>query len=560
MLRKSTCVFTAMLLCGIFVFGIAGSPKATATASATIKVTSLSTSNCYPLTPLTLKVSGLKASTAITVRFKSRPSGRLIASEAPLSVKGSTIVVAVPLVLSSAGALSHGSATLTISQGTRTSVTRTIIIAPLPTDTTYGTQPGEISKYFLDLQASLLGERLDELEAVGAEYGIDTTSAQETLNSLLNGTLLSLNDVNRIIVDPTTVIDGPTTSSGETPVVDEQFIETMDQIYGAYLVNAFGSTSSGSLRPRLFAPSALRVIIGSIKNAASVNDAKEILESAGDNIWLQYTAVATGAAALLHEATNNKYLGQIAEALPIGVGLYNIGLAMENEGFTVADMVRASYQGDVQSYAADEAQLQTESDELLKVSVDGLITGLTNKMPEAVQLILDLSTPLVGSTSQLLYGAGEILGLAPQEYSADEEFLTLGKAIDSGPPQGTGFGLIQGQAQITSDAGVGAALDSTQLCCLSSNDEGINGMVDPDGSYELWYPLGVPDTNYSSLTLNVYDFVGNFNVSGPFTALAWEDLNLQSPVSGQATVAPTLSGVCNDTDWQDPDGDDPDCD
>jgi hypothetical protein len=559
-----SCATVVVLLCAATAYGIGGSTQARATTGTPIRVTALSTSNCYPLTPLTLHVDGLTAAGAITVRFALQPSGRLIASEKPLSVQGTSIVVAVPIVATQTGVLSHGSATLSIAQGGRVSATRHISIAPLPTDATYGMAPGQISKVFLDLQASMIGERLDELEAGGAEFGVDTTAAQETLNSLLNSTLQSLNDVNRIIADPTTVIDGPTTSSGFTPQVNEQFIETMDQIYGAYLVNAFGSyaSSSGSssaYRPQLFAPSILRTLVGLVKNAAVVNDAKDIYEKSGGNIWLQFTAVAAGSEAVLHQLSNNKYAGELAEGLPIAAGLLNIGFAAENEGFTFLDMMRAQYQGDSQSYQADLAQIELDKAELIKASGEGLLTGLVGELPSAYQLILDLSKPLVGSESELLQGAAELLGLAPLSYSADEEDVTLVQTMANDPPVGTGIGMITGVANVTSDAGVGAPLDSTQLCCVSSGGDGINGMVDPDGTYELWYPLGVPNTDYSSLTLNLYDFVGNFE-AGTFTALSWEDLNLTTPTPGQSTVAPTMSATCTDTDWQTPDGDDPDCD
>lgn len=562
--RQSFRFLVAAIVSCVSIYGLVALQPASAVAANHIKVTSLSTTTPYPLTSLTLSVSGLAGSKHVTVQFRSRPTGAFFVSEKPISVSGSSVVVAVPIYATNNGTMSHGNVTLRVLQGGRVSAVRQLAIAPLPTDATYGTKPGEISKYFLNLQAMMLGERINELEAVGAEFGIDTSKAQSVLNEFLDVTLNSMNDVNRIIADPTTVIDGPASSTAPTTRVNLQFIKSMDQVYGVYLLNEFGSSVSagGAVRPHLFAPTELRVLMGTITTASAVNDAKDIFEQAGNNIWIQAVAVSAGSSAFIHQLSGSKVAGALADGLPIAVAMFNVGLAAENEGFTVLDMMRAAYQGDVPSYAADYEQLKKDSDALMKASTDGLLTGVTAALPLRYQQIIALSTPLVGSESELLHSAAEMMGLAPLDYSTEETFVSVGAAMANNPTPGPKFGLIQGQANIANTAGIGAALDSTQLCCVGSPGVGINGIANPDGGFDLWYPLGIANTNYSSLTLNIYDFITSVqnNPGQPITALSWENLNLSSPTAGQATTAPTLTGTCVDSDWQNPDGDDPDCD
>jgi hypothetical protein len=108
-------------------------------------------------------------------------------------------------------------------------------------------------------------------------------------------------------------------------------------------------------------------------------------------------------------------------------------------------------------------------------------------------------------------------------------------------------------AQITNNAGVAAAQTGLNLCCFGAAQDGILGVADPSGSYDLLVPIGVPSTNYSNMTLSAFD---------PITGIALGStvVNL-SGISPNATVSlSTVSGTCNDPDRFSGDLDDPDCD
>ncbi|PYJ86995.1 MAG: hypothetical protein DME70_07315 [Verrucomicrobia bacterium] len=81
----------------------------------------------------------------------------------------------------------------------------------------------------------------------------------------------------------------------------------------------------------------------------------------------------------------------------------------------------------------------------------------------------------------------------------------------------------------------------------------IQGIADPGGNFDLFVPLGVPETDYSTLTFSVYDPISGI-------ALGDETVDLSGLNTSQPIQVPTVIGTCNDTDSGNPDGDDPDCD
>lgn len=115
------------------------------------------------------------------------------------------------------------------------------------------------------------------------------------------------------------------------------------------------------------------------------------------------------------------------------------------------------------------------------------------------------------------------------------------------------LGIATGTAQITNSQGVAAAQSSLNLCCFGAAQLGITGLADPAGNYDLLVPIGVANTNYPGLSINVFD---------PFTSLTLASTIVDlSGISPTATVkVPTMTGVCSDSDAFSGDLDDPDCD
>ena len=74
------------------------------------------------------------------------------------------------------------------------------------------------------------------------------------------------------------------------------------------------------------------------------------------------------------------------------------------------------------------------------------------------------------------------------------------------PPILGALGKVTGTASISSNQGIATPQSSLELCCHGTLGLGVQGIADSDGNYELFEPLGVSGTNYSNLTLSVFNF------------------------------------------------------
>src|SRR5205807_1078995 len=96
-----------------------------------------------PLTSLTIHVRGLSRGAKVSVTFSDR-SGFLV-SESPVSTTTSSVVVGVPVYCNSkTGALTAGRVSITVVQGTRKSLARTLTIRQLPSASAQGMPLGEV--------------------------------------------------------------------------------------------------------------------------------------------------------------------------------------------------------------------------------------------------------------------------------------------------------------------------------------------------------------------------------------------------------------------------------
>ena len=126
-----------------------------------------------------------------------------------------------------------------------------------------------------------------------------------------------------------------------------------------------------------------------------------------------------------------------------------------------------------------------------------------------------------------------------------------GEAKQSNSPT-EGFVELQGQVIITFSQGTFLAAQSG--IGIQNVDGGtVTAFADPNGNYDMFFPLQSQFTNYSSLTIQVFDPIGNL-------ILATQIINLTNATSGTVVTIGTMTGTCNDPDAKSPDDDDPDCD
>ncbi|MDE1947216.1 MAG: hypothetical protein KGI35_01230 [Burkholderiales bacterium] len=80
------------------------------------------------------------------------------------------------------------------------------------------------------------------------------------------------------------------------------------------------------------------------------------------------------------------------------------------------------------------------------------------------------------------------------------------------------------------------------------------GICDASGNYILDVPLGMPLLTYNNLQLSAVDPVADNTLSSIVS------IDLSSLAARGVFTAPTLRGMCTDSDAGSPDSDDPDCD
>ena len=530
--------------------------KLTGAGHATINVTSVSTNSPTPLTTVILTTKGLKPGQPVSVTF-SNSAGFLVA-DTPIRVeKNGTVAVAVPMYIDPvSNTIGAGQVSLELSQKNSACVPISLNIQNLPPLSAYGTQLGQISHAFLVFQATLLGKRLGQLQAAQALLGVDTSAAQATVSSLLTSTILSRNDVDRIILNNSTIAGSGTLADGTPVQFDQTSVDLMDRLIAVALIQQFGSavqpSSQLGLAPSIvFAPASLAdtmdLIIPLLQNnnsiASLVQGAQEGLrsESGADTAY----ALIKGAAPLIALAALGAPAGL---ALAGGIAVIDISLA-----YTSVYADQQVLDGDLKLGAkssvlqGDVADLKDANVKALFATLDGFF-ATSSPLAELGQLNVLQGTieglSLISTTTQIAQGQGfEFLGSTDTTVASD-----LFKVSKS--PL---FGDVSGTANVQDTQGVAAAQSGLDLCCFGANQLGIVGVADPSGSFDLEVPLNVPGTDYTNLTLSLFD-------PSTQTTLNSETVDLSGLDTSTPVQVPVLTGTCNDSDASSPDGDDPDCD
>jgi hypothetical protein len=498
-----------------------GTKTATATITlSSIVISSLSTTSPTPLTPFTINASGVDPSSAITLTFSD--SSGFSVTENPIRVNssGSSMIAAVPLYINSAtGANEAGTVSLVITQGTQFSAPVSVDIQDLPTVASYGATPGQISHQALIFEAMVIGQRLNELQAFQALPGntVDTSAAQSELKTLLTPILNARSDVDSVIADSSTVISGGVSTTSGSPVqFDATALDIMDRVNGVFLSNVLnlsGANANNASRTRMLSDeqkkkqkgekarsedSELSTWIegmGLVTNLASSEESM-LTSLSPDKSFSSYSVSDYGTALTKTIGTSlstastlsgNKVLGMygaVFSALPA------IGTALGSEAAWV--------QGWVQG---DNSLMSTSQTEMNK------------GQPELLTNLADLSSTLVGASSfkdiykDAASGASAIFDMLSLVAQTEEAggFAAVNMQSpplsDTTPPSSTSQGL--GIAQGTITVSGSTAQSGLDFCCF--NDLGITGIVDADGNYESFIPLGASNTSYDDITLNATD-------------------------------------------------------
>jgi len=482
-----------------------------------------------------------------------------------------------------------------VTQGTRKSSPATIAVGDIPQLSDYGTSLGTISRTFYNFQIMMLGQEQGQLQAIQATNGnsVNTSSASSDVQNLLLGTIRARNDVDRVITSNSLAIPVGTLSGNLGQAnFDRNSLELEDRVIGWYLTNLASITgnggslsigyhrSFGKVRYRHAAGAGQRHTLGinfgktlsSIGNIAdavkSGFDIQAALNKGGPPLD-QALAVAGGLVGGMEAIGlgGPVVVGGLTVAATVGLAVAEV--VVINTGYEVgcniyAAMSQASPGGNGGAVQAGVAQIS-----------DLASTGIEAAM--SATLTLAMAPPGTGTVASLIYQAmNRSSSSGPQYIEADglvkedTTFVTSGvfqadqqTSVAEALQIDSTFSLqspdlyqqVLGIADISQSAGpLLGELPEVSLTTASSSPTLTSGIADESGNYQVWVPLGTIGVNYSGVNLQAFD-----PNTGSGTILASETVDLTPLQYGPETLA-TISGSCNDTDADNPDGDDPDCD
>ncbi|CEF49260.1 unnamed protein product [uncultured bacterium] len=529
-----------------------------------------------PLTPLTLSTTGIDPTSPVSVSFFN--SAGFSVSYQPIRVESDgTVVVAVPLYVDpSTNNVTSGTVSMILTQGSNSSPPISLDIQNLPTLDAYGTQLGEISHAVLVYEATLLGRRLNELQAFQILPGntVDTSQAQATLKSRLSAVIKARSDVDRVMIDNSVVIANGAFPDGAPIRFDKDSLDIMDRMNALFLTQTIvplaqssGLSSSGLSSSGLSSsasPLSQTTTASSGQAGLSASQLKDDLA-----VLEKITGVnAIGQSALKTSTVKNwtdiveasaTGLGGVAATLPKGVIEESSKYGLGALGSILGSVDILS------SVCADDAAFLygavTGDQALMNISLNAM-NSLDR--PKLFNAFTDLTLTLLGGPTfpDGWNNVSTVGGFIKSYYDFGEAALveadTKYQPIDleyptpfTSPTQG--IAQITGIADISSNQGIAAPQSSINLCCMGASALEIQGIADPSGDFDLFVPLGVPNTPYNSLTLNAFDFISDITLSS-------ETVDLSGLDTSQPVQVPTMISTCDDTDAGNPDGDDPDCD
>jgi len=534
------------------------------TVVARIAIGTLSSATPTPLTVLQIGTSGVNASNPVTLQF-SNSAGFSVSEQAIRVQSDGTVIAGVPLYVDpSTGQIGPGTVSLVLTQGTLSSDPATLSIQDLPALSTYGTQLGQISHAFLVFETLLHAKRLNQLQAAQQLLGtsIDTSTAQATAQTLIQGSVLARGDVDNVMLNSSAVLSWGTLPDGTLLQFDSTQLDVMDRVIAVYLAQQFGSfsrpASPGVMRAPLLTrePSGPRGMMTVSEVAACLGSDHTCAEQAAENVDASPNPTDTGLG--FWSGIGSVLLGPVSERLSSGVGMVggfiHVQEALDSmfQGIGLAANCNASTTcGSAQAQAIDNAV--TSSGVSFAIADFSLISHASSFANSYLgALVAELAAGAAPSQSAEAASLFASLGSS----GALQNALNVAQSIASKPDYTTvsaNLGIVTGLAQISNTAGTAAAQTGLNLCCFGTAQLGITGVADPAGNYDLLVPIGVPMTNYSNMTVSAVD-----PITG--TTLGSNVVNL-SGISPNATVSlSTVSGTCIDPDRFSGDLDDPDCD
>lgn len=501
-----------------------GSAELTITVSSSaVAITFLSTTSPLPLSPITINTSGVDPNSLSTISLQFSDSSGFSVTESPISVNtsGSMMIAGVPLYVSpSTGTTGPDTMSLVLTQGSKSSPPVTVNVQDLPSVSSYGATPGQISHATLVLEAMMIGRRLNQLQAFQALPGntVETTQAQSTLGQLLSSAISARSDVDGVTAKPSLVVPtGATLPNGSPIQFDQTALDMMDRINGLLVSEVFTASPPASPSARRRRTSRRPAIARSgrvqrntatdiftgidlITNIPGYEQA--ILAAYNANGFNIYTAGIYAKALSQTIGTSLAYssLAPGGEALGAYGAIFNmlptLGMFLGSD----TAWIQAWINGDTATMATAESAMQEGQADFYANMLGLYAAGVPNS--QTLSEIAGLATGSAGASTV----AGLVTAWAQlQNGSQGDQIAPIDlqsiPLSNTTPPSSPTQGIATVDGTITvPDQGISTPQSELEFCCI--NDLAIIGIVDADGDFEFFMPLGVASTNYSNLTLN----------------------------------------------------------
>ena len=506
---------------------VSGSAQLTVVAAvSTVSITSLSTTSPLPLTPMTINTSGVNPSLPMSLQFSDSSGFSVTESPIRVNASGSMMVIGVPLCINpSTGTTGPDTMSLVLTQGSQSSAPVIVNVQDLPSVGSYGATPGQISHAALVFEAMVIGQRINQLQAFQALPGntVDTTQAQSVLAQLLISIIQARSDVDSVTSNPSLVIPTGVTSSNGTPIqFDQTALDMMDRINGLLLSEVFSappptnpqmSNRRGLRRPaRMHLRSALPQQ-STVTSLFAEIDLVDNIYGYEENMLVTYSSnngfgaynVSDYATALSQSigttlsiagtASGDQELAALGSTFSL---LPSLATALGTDAVWIQDWVT----GNTVGMGVDEAEM-AKGQTALWAALDGEVASLVSNSTLKDINGLEASTTVSSTISDLIV---TVMGL--QEGSAGDQFAPINlqslPLSNTTPPSSSDQGIATVNGTITvPNQGIATPQSGLEFCCV--NDLGIIGIVDANGNYESFMPLGATNTNYSGFTLYATD-------------------------------------------------------
>jgi hypothetical protein len=574
-----------------------------APAPAPLAVASVSNANPAPLTPFYVRLTGFDPTAPYTVSLTNGSNAAV--SLPPLRTQDDgTVVLSTPLHLDSAtGQTAALSSTLTITQNGRSASTD-IVIADLPSLSSYGLALGAVSRAFYIHQEMAFARSLNAQQAL-AGYRTGSTAANSALithlAAQLKSVILARNDVDRIVTDNSVSIPIGSAADGTAFSFGAGSVDVMDRLIAQYLL-AFSNDGAlvrpppvalsararrralkAGVQPDGLSTGAMQTIVQSLgllagstsfvsmqqtqtdAAAGKATTLDAILSSASTALTLVTVGaglvacgaaivpggavIAAGAAAV---ATYGALAGVVVGSVAVGNDLYNVGT--NTYDYLVAppgSAQQAAALGSIERSAATLAA-DTVTTTLGALGVGNLLAapGLGTA---AVKVFDGIFQPIASDAALAAGGLAAGLANLYAQHALEDDPATASSSV--GALNGASdFGMVTGNVDVTNSQGATfAGLTGVSLGNGADPAGQFSTIADPTGDYVIALPLDNSSIDYGALVCSAYD---------PITddSLASTTLDLTALANGATVAAPGLAGQCTDDDAGDPDEDDPDCD